>query len=218
MSLAHDWYFDVLSPFAYLQWVRLRRDHPDLPIRPRPLLFGALLQHHGQLGPAEIPGKRAFTYRFVAWEARRLDIGLRFPPSHPFNPTSRALRLILTAPPTMRSLRPMRCSRTSGAMDSRPTMQLRCAAWRRSLGIKDIEAALARDDGEGRAAREHRGGDRTRHFFGVPTLRIGRRAVLGQRRDRRWRWTISPTRPRSSGEFDAVSALPVGIERRRMAS
>ena len=30
MSDAHDWYFDVISPFAYLQWVRLRRDHPGL--------------------------------------------------------------------------------------------------------------------------------------------------------------------------------------------
>jgi hypothetical protein len=34
MSGACDWYFDVNAPFAYLQWVRLRRDHPQLQLRP----------------------------------------------------------------------------------------------------------------------------------------------------------------------------------------
>ena len=34
MSDACDWCFDVISPFAYLQWLRLRRDHPQLQLRP----------------------------------------------------------------------------------------------------------------------------------------------------------------------------------------
>jgi 2-hydroxychromene-2-carboxylate isomerase len=34
MSDVNDWYFDVISPFAYLQWMRLRRDHPQLQLRP----------------------------------------------------------------------------------------------------------------------------------------------------------------------------------------
>ena len=42
-----------------------------------------LLGANGQKGPAEIPAKRAFTYRFCLWQAKRQGIPLRFPPEHP---------------------------------------------------------------------------------------------------------------------------------------
>lgn len=52
-----DWYFDFISPFAYLQFVRLG-ELAGARLRLRPVLFAGLLQHWGQLGPAEIPAKR----------------------------------------------------------------------------------------------------------------------------------------------------------------
>lgn len=64
-----------------------------------PILFAAVLNAHGQKGPAEIPGKREFTYRRVLWQARREGIALRFPPAHPFN-TIAALRLYIAADTT----------------------------------------------------------------------------------------------------------------------
>lgn len=79
------WYFDVISPFAYLQLGAVRR-FTDVTVQPVPVLFAGLLAHHGQLGPAEIPAKRRFTYRYVTWAARKDGIALRFPPAHPFNP------------------------------------------------------------------------------------------------------------------------------------
>ena len=91
-----DWYFDFISPFAYMQWVKLRRDHADIDLNPRPVLFAALLNHWGQLGPAEIPGKREFTYRHVIWRAEQAGFPLVFPPAHPFNPL-KALRLSVAA-------------------------------------------------------------------------------------------------------------------------
>ena len=70
--------------------------YPELFRRPdvalRPVVFAGLLNHWGQKGPAEITEKRKQTYRYVAWQARRLGIALRFPPAHPFNPIH-ALRL-----------------------------------------------------------------------------------------------------------------------------
>ncbi|TLY49292.1 MAG: 2-hydroxychromene-2-carboxylate isomerase, partial [Gammaproteobacteria bacterium] len=48
------WYFDFISPFSYLQFGKLQRRRERLDITPVPILFGAVLQHHGQLGPAEI--------------------------------------------------------------------------------------------------------------------------------------------------------------------
>jgi 2-hydroxychromene-2-carboxylate isomerase len=98
MSESFDWYFDFISPYAYLQWRRLWRDEPSLAarLRPKPLLLAGLLNHWGQLGPAELPGKRKHTYRQVLFQARALGIPLRVPPAHPFNPLP-ALRLCLAA-------------------------------------------------------------------------------------------------------------------------
>ena len=86
------WYFDVISPFSYLQFLRLGEvaDRCDLSLKP--VLFAGLLNANGQKGPAEIPSKRLFTYRMVTWLAKRRGIPFTFPDAHPFNPI-RALRL-----------------------------------------------------------------------------------------------------------------------------
>ena len=52
----------------------------------QPVLFAGLLKHHGQLGPAEIPAKREWTYRQVQWLAREYGIDFAMPAAHPFNP------------------------------------------------------------------------------------------------------------------------------------
>ncbi len=90
------WVFDVISPFSYLAFPRLTELPPHLELEYKPVLLAALLSHFGQLGPAEIPPKRRFTYRFALWRARRLGLPMRFPPAHPFNPLA-ALRLVIAA-------------------------------------------------------------------------------------------------------------------------
>ena len=89
-----DWYFDVISPFAYLQLVRFDRLPEDLHVTFRPILFAGLLGHWGHKGPAEIEAKRLHTYRFSQWRADREGVTLRYPPVHPFNPL-KALRLCI---------------------------------------------------------------------------------------------------------------------------
>lgn len=64
-----DWYFDFISPFAYLQSEQLALLGPSVRVRYRPVLFAGLLNAHGQKGPAELPRKRVFTYRYLVWEA-----------------------------------------------------------------------------------------------------------------------------------------------------
>lgn len=92
---AIDWYFDFISPYAYLQWQRLRREAPTLTLRPHPVLFAGLLAHWDNKGPVEIPPKRAWTYAHCLWIARRHDIPMRLPSAHPFNPLP-LLRLAIT--------------------------------------------------------------------------------------------------------------------------
>jgi 2-hydroxychromene-2-carboxylate isomerase len=81
-----DWYFDFVSPYSYLALHRL----PELPagvsLAYRPVLFAGLLNHWGQKGPAEVPAKRRWTYRWCTWWARELGVPFRFPATHPFNP------------------------------------------------------------------------------------------------------------------------------------
>ncbi|HSA89741.1 MAG TPA: 2-hydroxychromene-2-carboxylate isomerase [Burkholderiales bacterium] len=92
MATSVDWYFDFVSPFSYICLHRL----PELGVEVgfKPVLFAGLLQHWGQKGPAEIPAKRKWTYRWCTWWARELGIPFRFPAEHPFNPLSH-LRLAL---------------------------------------------------------------------------------------------------------------------------
>ncbi|MFS8064311.1 MAG: 2-hydroxychromene-2-carboxylate isomerase [Luteimonas sp.] len=85
------WYFDVISPFATLQWPKVKALAAQREVALVPVLFAAVLAAHGQKGPAEIPGKREFTYRHVLWQAREAGVPLQFPPAHPFNPVT-ALR------------------------------------------------------------------------------------------------------------------------------
>jgi 2-hydroxychromene-2-carboxylate isomerase len=79
-----DWYFDFVSPYSHICVHRLNRISSE--IEYRPVLFAGLLNHWGQKGPAEIPAKRQWTYRWCTWWARELGIPLRFPAAHPFNP------------------------------------------------------------------------------------------------------------------------------------
>ena len=90
------WYFDFISPFAYLQFTQFPNLPNNIEIKPVPAVFGAILQHWGQLGPAEIPPKRRFVYRFFQWNANKLGIPFAMPPIHPFNPIP-ALRLCIAA-------------------------------------------------------------------------------------------------------------------------
>ena len=64
----------------------------------KPVLFAAMLQHHGQLGPAEIQPKRDWTYRQVAWLAHTQGVELQMPAAHPFNPLP-LLRLAVASNP-----------------------------------------------------------------------------------------------------------------------
>ncbi|MGO4391936.1 2-hydroxychromene-2-carboxylate isomerase [Variovorax sp. M-6] len=89
-------HLDFISPYAYLAFEHLPQALEGLSysVAYRPVLLGALLKHHGQLGPAEIPAKRSWTYRHVLWLGQAHGIPIRMPATHPFNPLPH-LRLAL---------------------------------------------------------------------------------------------------------------------------
>jgi 2-hydroxychromene-2-carboxylate isomerase len=90
------WYFDFVSPYAYLQSRMLGDFEGKAAIEPVPVLFAGLLDHWGTTGPAELAPKRLWTYRFCQWFADAHGIPFAMPPAHPFNPL-RPLRLAIAA-------------------------------------------------------------------------------------------------------------------------
>ncbi len=81
-------YFDLLSPYAYIAWHQLHglAGRYGRSVQPVPTLLAALLAHGGTKGPAEIPAKRVYVFKDALRSARRLGLPLVPPPSHPFNP------------------------------------------------------------------------------------------------------------------------------------
>jgi len=81
-------YLDFISPYAWLAFNAMPQALQGISHRVvhKPVLFGAMLKHHGQLGPAEIATKRDWTYRQVLWLAHQQGVELKLPATHPFNP------------------------------------------------------------------------------------------------------------------------------------
>jgi 2-hydroxychromene-2-carboxylate isomerase len=168
-----DFYFDYLSPYAYFAAERL----PELCARHgaelvyRPVLFAGLLNHWGQLGPAEIPAKALYTFRDAARWAALEGWPFRAPRFHPFVPLT-ALRLSL--------------AEVAGDDQPRVVGALFRHGWGEGGDLGDAEAlglALARAGLDGRRLLERAGGEApkaalraatdaaiARGVFGIPTF------------------------------------------------
>ena len=207
---AADWYFDVISPFAYLQLVRFDRLPVDLDITCRPILFAGLLGHWGQKGPAEIEAKRLHTYRLSQWRAERDGVTLRYPPVHPFNPL-RALRLCLALGSDVATVRAVfdHIWRDGIGIDSE-------SGWRAladRLDIDDADALVSAQevkDGLRRSTEEAIAAG----VYGVPTLRVGGELFWGDDATDMMIDYLANPRLFESGEFRRVSNLPVGTQRK----
>jgi len=210
--MAASWYFDFISPYAYLQLPRILALRGRLPIEPVPIVFGAVLQHHGQLGPAEIPGKREFTYRLVQWQAQEQAMTLRFPPAHPFNSLA-ALRLCIAAGSGWTAVEAIfRHVWQEGAAADHAAALAPVAA---QLGIADAAAALAED----RVKQQLRANTEqalAAGIYGVPTVALedGERFWGNDATGMLLAYLDDPARF-AHGEYARIHNLPVGVQRSR---
>jgi len=83
-KLPATFYYDIISPFAYLYVKQRHLLEGKLDINPVPVLLGGLLRATENIGPAEVAEKRPHTYHFCIWQAEKLGIPFRFPERHPF--------------------------------------------------------------------------------------------------------------------------------------
>lgn len=163
-----EWYFDFVSPYAYLQSEMLDRFDGRLDLTPVPVLFAGLLNHWGTVGPAEVGPKRAWTYRETLLIADQAGIPMRYPPGHPFNPLA-ALRLAIAAGPTWDAVHAIfRFIWQEGGDMGDPAA---VAAMANRLGIGDAAARLA-DPAVKERLRTNTEEAIASGVFGVPTVRV----------------------------------------------
>ena len=81
-------YFDYVSPYPWIASHQLGELQESTAVKFCfvPVLFAALLDHHSNMGPAEIPAKRRYTFQDTQRWAVHLGLKFRSPPAHPFNP------------------------------------------------------------------------------------------------------------------------------------
>lgn len=201
------WYHDFLSPFAYLHWPRVRALATTHAVEPVPILFASVLDAIGQKGPAEIPGKREFTYRHVLWRARRDGVPLRFPDAHPFNPLP-ALRLAIAAGNTIEATAAIYdwIWAQGRAADSVEALAPLCAA----LGIETT--VLGRDDVKS-ALRHNTEVAIAAGVYGVPTLAIGDALFWGGDAHDFALAALADPHLFDDDEMRRVATLPIGIRR-----
>jgi 2-hydroxychromene-2-carboxylate isomerase len=209
-----DWYFDFVSPFAYLQSEQLATLAPRIQIRYRPVLFAAVLGANGQKGPAEIPAKRVFTYRFCVWQAKRLGIPLKFPHEHPFNPLP-LLRLAIACDCTADAVHGIfRFVWRDGRL---PDLPIEWAELVHDLALPDADRLIATQEVKDEL-RRNTDEAIARGVFGVPTLALGDALFWGADA------TAMAADYAAAGcrfmdpEYERVAGLPVGAARAEAAS
>ncbi|MDE0718202.1 MAG: 2-hydroxychromene-2-carboxylate isomerase [Rhodospirillaceae bacterium] len=204
-----DWYFDYISPYAYLQSQRLGEFAGIAEIRPVPVLFAGLLNATGNLGPAEIPAKRLWTYRFCQFTAGRLGVPFRMPPAHPFNPL-RILRLSIALGGDLAAIDTI--FRFVWAEGRDPVVDW--PALTAALGVADAETLIAREAVK-TALRENTEKAVAAGVYGVPTLMIDGQAFWGvDGTDFAHAYLADPA-ILDSGAMKRLETLPAAAERRR---
>ncbi|KVD61953.1 2-hydroxychromene-2-carboxylate isomerase [Burkholderia ubonensis] len=203
------WYFDFVSPFAYLQLEQFERLPPTLAIEPRPIVLGALLTHWGQKAPAEIAAKRVFTYRHAQYRADKLGIPFRMPPAHPFNPI-RPLRLAIAMGGSLDVIRRIfrHIWRDGHDVASPEGFAALCDAVGFPEGVSAVDAQEVKD-----ALRAHTDHAIAHGVFGVPTFEWDGELFWGEDATAMFVDCVASRAWLDSPEVRRISALPDGIRR-----
>jgi 2-hydroxychromene-2-carboxylate isomerase len=205
-----DWYFDIVSPFSYLQWATRDRLAGRVRLRPVPVVTGALLAHWEHKGPAEIAPKRLHTYRTCQWRARILGVPFRFPPAHPFNPIA-ALRLIVALDASDAAVDALFDAAFGTGRDVADMAVLTEIGT--ALGLDDVAGAIARPEVKQRL-RANTDAALARGVFGVPTIALDDALFWGEdMTDMVIDYCDDPA-AFDTPEMRRLTTLPVGIERK----
>ncbi len=204
-----DWYFDFISPYAYLQSYALDDFAMDAVIRCKPILFAGLLNHWGQKGPAEIPGKRQWTFEQVTWKAHTHGIALKMPPAHPFVPL-RLLRLCILFDSKVDVVQHL--FKFVWKDGRSPTDDV---AWAELLEEFQVSADEIDSPDIKKILRQNTDEAIARGVFGVPTCAIGDQLIWGSDANDMVRAALADDPFFSSDAIKAAQTMPDGVHRKQ---
>lgn len=206
-------WFDVVSPFAYLAFEHLPQALAgcSYEMQYRPVLFAGLLSHWGHKGPAEIAPKRTWTFRHIAWLSHTLNIPAQTPATHPFNPLP-LLRLALA------------CCDAGDTPNRHVVETLMRHVWRG--GAEAVDPARLRALAQTLAPRRDPGGDEIKAelrswtdralasgVFGVPTFDLDGRLFWGVDALPMLRAALQGDAWFDGPQWDAAAVAPPGVVR-----
>jgi 2-hydroxychromene-2-carboxylate isomerase len=187
-----SWVFDLISPYSYLGLTQLPRLPAGTEVELVPALFGVVLNHHGQIGPAEIDSKRRLT--------------------HPFNPLS-AMRLVIAAGSDRRSVQTAFDFVFGQGRDVSDPVVL--AELAHALGLPDLDSAL-NDPAVKQTLRKNTEWAIQRGVFGVPTFVVGNELFWGQDAFDMVVDYLRDPAGFEDAEMRRIDTLPVGVTRTRV--
>ena len=206
-------YLDFISPYAWLAFDALPKALQGISYQVvhKPVVFGAMLKHHGQMGPAEIPAKRDWTYRQVQWLARAQGTPLQLPASHPFNSLA-LLRLATACDPDgepnrfvcEKIFRHVWCTGLEGADPDRLSLLTADLAPRNDVASPHVKQCLKQNTDEAIAL----------DLFGVPSFVVDGQVFWGNDALPMLRAYLLGDPWFASDEWCQVAKLPVGIQRK----
>ena len=205
-----DWYYDFISPYSYLQCATFPVLPAGVQVRLKPVLFGALLDRVGTLGPAEIPGKREHTYRQTLWLAQRHGVPMRLPSRHPFSPLS-VLRLAIVLDAPLATVR--RIFDFIWAEGRDPSDAAEFTVLANSLGVADAGARIA-DSAVKAILKSNTEEAIAAGVWGVPTFAIGGLCFWGFDSGQMMLDYLGDPSAFTTGEHARIAGLPSGIRRK----
>ena len=209
-------YFDYVSPYAYLAWTQLPllAERHGRALEPVPVLLAGVLNVLGTTGPAEVPRKRFYTYKHTHRLAHEMGVPFAFPSAHPFNPL---LALRLTAAVQEVEARKRLVSAlfsaawAGGGGLADPLLVSDCVA---SAGL-DAQALFAASQTQDVKDQVRRNTEEllSRDGFGVPSLLVDDELFFGLDSLRHLEGFLRGEDPLSQEERERLRTLPVSASR-----
>lgn len=210
-------HLDFVSPYTWLALMQAEAfaERHGIRFELHPVVYAALLDAHGLIGPVETPAKRRYTLHDVARSASSLGLRLVGPPRHPFR--------------SLEALRTLMLFRDD-PLELRLAVLLADACWgegRELTELAVLEEIVARAGLDGRALAtrigtpEIKGALRRataeaadRGVFGVPTFALGDELFWGHDRLAALARRLAGEPPPAAETVKRLIARPSGAERK----
>ncbi|MCA8942217.1 MAG: 2-hydroxychromene-2-carboxylate isomerase [Planctomycetes bacterium] len=210
-------WFDFLSPYSWLAFDRAHEFAAEHQIiwRLRPIVFGAILDATGLVGPGEVRSKRDGAMRDVEIQAR--DRGLTFvgPPAHPFRSLDalRAACLFQDRPPMFDVCRALFAAAWELGRDLTDRIEIASALERAGHPVENLAAAI-QDPAIKQCLRTNTEQAIARGVYGVPTFDAAGELFWGQDRMAHVGRAVTGSLPEPSEALRSMLQRPIAQGRR----